>query len=103
MTRFPLLAAGALAWAMATALAAPAPAQPTPTPPPRPPRGATGQCNDGTYCYNHDKDRACRNHGGVQRWFDPTPGQSNAVPGAAAHLPANPSVNRFEVTLGGAG
>lgn len=100
MTRFSLLAAGALA--LATALAAPASAQPTPTPSPAPPRGATGQCNDGTYCYNHDKGRACWNHGGVQQWFDPTSGQSNAVPGAAANLPADSSVNRFEVTVGGA-
>ena len=68
MIKFPLLAVSALV--LSTALAASAAAQPSPTPTPTPPPGATGFCNDGTYCYNHDRDRACRNHGGVQQWFD---------------------------------
>jgi len=101
MTRFPLLAFGTVV--LATALAVPAPAQPVPAPSPTPPPGATGLCGDGTYCYNHDKNRACWNHGGVQQWFGPTSGQSNAVPGAAVNLPADASVKMFEVTLGGAG
>lgn len=68
MIKLPLLAVSALV--LSAALAAHAPAQPSPTPIPTPPPGAHGICNDGTYCYNHDMNRACLNHGGVQQWFD---------------------------------
>jgi len=62
-------------------LAAPAHTQPSPTPTPTPPPGATGQCNDGTYCYSQDRSRACLHHGGVKQWFGSAAGKSNIRPG----------------------
>ncbi len=70
MIKVPLVAASALV--VCTVLAAPAYAQPSPTP--TPPPGATGLCNDGTYCYSHDRSHACLRHGGVQQWFDTASG-----------------------------
>ena len=85
MIKFPLLAASALV--LGTVLAAPAHAQPTPTPSPTPPPGATGVCNDGTYCYNHDRSRACLRRGGVRQWFGSAAGQSNIGPDMDIILP----------------
>lgn len=67
MIKLPLLAASALT--VGTVLAAPVHAQPSPTPVPTPPPGATGLCNDGTYCHNQDRNSACSRHGGVKEWF----------------------------------
>ncbi len=78
MFKFSRLAVSALV--LGAALAAPVHADPSPTPTPTPPPGATGLCNDGTYCYNRDRNRACWNHGGVQQWFGSTSGQSNVGP-----------------------
>lgn len=99
MIRFPLLAVSALV--LGTALAVPAHAQPSPTPTPTPPPGATGLCNDGTYCYNHDINRACWNHGGVQDWFGAPSEQSNTGPDIDMILPDDTAVHLFEVTIAG--
>ena len=95
MIKFPLLAASALI--LGTALAAPAHAQPSPTPTPTPPPGATGVCNDGTYCYNQDRSRACLHHGGVRQWFGSAAGQSNIGPGIDIILPGEGTERTYEV------
>lgn len=97
MIRFPLLAVSALV--LGTALAIPAHAQPSPTPIPTPPPGATGLCNDGTYCYNHDINRACRNHGGVKEWFDAPSEQSNAGPDVDMIPPGDTPAHLFEIAI----
>ena len=97
MIKFPLLAASALV--LGIALPAPAHAQPSPTPNPTPPPGATGVCNDGTYCYNPDRSRACLHHGGVKQWFGSASGQSNIGPDIDIILPGDPAVYLFNVTL----
>ena len=96
MIKFPFLAASTLV--LGTVLAAPAHGQPTPTPSPAPPPGATGLCNDGTYCYSHDRNRACSHHGSVQQWFGSASGQSNIGPDIDITLPTDPAVYLFNVT-----
>ncbi|HEV7486274.1 MAG TPA: DUF3761 domain-containing protein [Thermoanaerobaculia bacterium] len=34
-----------------------------------PPRGASAQCNDGTYSFSKHRSGTCSHHGGVQRWL----------------------------------
>jgi hypothetical protein len=47
-----------------------------------PPKGATGQCTDGSYTTAKTQARACTKHGGVKTWF------AGGAPAAAAPAPA---------------
>lgn len=35
-----------------------------------PPKGATAECNDGTYSFSANHRGTCSHHGGVKRWLD---------------------------------
>src|SRR5437764_4557653 len=43
---------------------------PSPTQSPNgPPKGATAQCNDGTYSFSRHRSGTCSHHGGVRQWL----------------------------------
>jgi len=43
---------------------------PSPTQSPAgPPKGATAQCNDGSYSFSRHRSGTCSHHGGVRRWL----------------------------------
>lgn len=62
-----------------------------------PPKGATGQCADGTYTTASSKEKGCTKHGGVKTWFASAPASSASsasthatASAAATHAGARP-------------
>jgi hypothetical protein len=52
------------------------------------PDGAMGVCMDNTYTYSREKRGACRENGGVKRWYRES---AEAVPAAASATPRPPT------------
>ena len=56
-----------------------------------PPKGATGQCTDGSYTTAKTQERACTKHAGVKSWFAaaaaPAPSAPKSAPPSAAPPP----------------
>ncbi len=41
---------------------------------PEPPTGATAECLDDTYSFEHDRKRACEGHRGIKKWLNKSTG-----------------------------
>src|SRR3989442_1591379 len=62
------------------ALAAPAFVTPVDAKTTRKPKGATAQCEDGSYSHAKTQQGACSNHDGVKTWYGDSAASTPAVP-----------------------